>query len=207
MRWSSFVNSTQPIVLPIPSILPDFECFLSNSHGSEVVAFPTAPHLQFQKLLQAYQADFGFKKKYMSWWKHLNQQLLKQIFFTDFIFLACEETWWKILHISLSLSLSIYIYIYRQINWSKKLYLEIFILQLAISTTHNRNSHVWIQTQNMQTDKPEGDGRHWYHFRVPLQDKCGAYNGGNPWILSGFVNFSLTCLPCFLFDDRNQPTF
>jgi hypothetical protein len=27
----------------------------------KVVAFPTAPHLQFQKLLQAYQADFGFK--------------------------------------------------------------------------------------------------------------------------------------------------
>jgi hypothetical protein len=48
-------------MLPEPSILPDFECFLSNSHGSEIVAFPTAPHLQFQKLLQAYQADFGFK--------------------------------------------------------------------------------------------------------------------------------------------------
>jgi hypothetical protein len=27
----------------------------------KVVASPTAPHLQFQKLLQAYQADFGFK--------------------------------------------------------------------------------------------------------------------------------------------------
>jgi ABC-type phosphate/phosphonate transport system substrate-binding protein len=43
----------------------DFECFLSNSLGSEVVAFPTAPYLQFQKLLQTYQADFGFKKKYV----------------------------------------------------------------------------------------------------------------------------------------------
>jgi hypothetical protein len=111
-----------------------------------------------------------------------------------------------------SLSLSLYLSIYLSIYIGKSIDQRIYILEFSSCSWPSQqhiigNSHVWFQTQNMQTDKPEGDGRHWYHFRVPLQDKCGAYNGGNPWFLSGFVNFSLTCLPCFLFDDRNRPTF
>jgi len=113
MRWSSFVNSTQLIVLPMPLILPQtLNAFCPTLMDLKVVASPTAPHLQFQKLLQAYQADFGFKKNIYVLMETLEWAAAKTDFLHWYIFFGLWRNWWKFLHISLSLSLSLSLYIY-----------------------------------------------------------------------------------------------
>jgi predicted nucleic acid-binding Zn finger protein len=62
-------------------------------------------------------------------------------------------------HLSLSLSLSIYIYIGKSIDQ------RIYILEFSFCNWPSQQHIIGtamcgFQTQNMQTDKPEGDGRH-----------------------------------------------
>jgi predicted nucleic acid-binding Zn finger protein len=63
--------------------------------------------------------------------------------------------------LSLSLSLSIYIYIYIGKSIDQKNYISEFSFCSWPSQQHIIGTAMCgFQTQNMQTDKPEGDGRH-----------------------------------------------